>query len=269
VILPKIRYNQNNGTQALQTLVTFPACPGWVLNEMKEQINMLVKLQGIETEAGIIKSMLNEAYSKLDDLDAGLMEFERTIEAQEFIINELKKQYRDYESDSRINLEREKKTQAKLRSVKTNREYQSLLKEIEEEKAKNSEIEDKMIECLDRMDETEKIIAMKKDEYLKRSDSVRNEKEIIEQESEQGRIQLSKLDKDREKVTCMIDPELMKKYLIIKKQNSGGLAVVPVKDALCHGCNVNLPPQLYNELFLGDSLKFCPNCQRIIYLKNS
>jgi hypothetical protein len=251
------------------TLVTFPACPGWVLNEMKEQINMLVKLQEIETEAGSIKSMLNEAYSKLDALDAGLMEFERTIEAQEFIIDELKKQYRDYESDSRINLEREKKTQAKLRSVKTNREYQSLLKEIEQEKAKNSEIEDKMIECLDRMDETEKIIAMKKDEYLKRSDSVRYEKEIIEQESEQGRIQLSKLDKDREKVTCMIDPELMKKYLIIKKQNSGGLAVVPVKDALCYGCNVNLSPQLYNELFLGDSLKFCPNCQRIIYLKNS
>ena len=29
---------------------------------MKEQINMLVKLQGIETEAGSIKSMLNEVF---------------------------------------------------------------------------------------------------------------------------------------------------------------------------------------------------------------
>jgi len=236
---------------------------------MKEQISLLVKLQGIETEAGSIKSVLNEAYSKLDALDKGLMEFERTIKEQEFIIDDLKKQYQDHESESRINLDREKKTQAKLRSVKTNREYQSLLKEIEAEKAKNSEIEDKMIECLDRMDETEKIIALKKDEYLKLSDSVRSQKEIIKQESEQGRIKLSKLDEDREKVTCMIDPELMKKYLVVKKQNFGGLAVVPVKDALCHGCNVNLPPQLYNELFLGDSLKFCPNCQRIIYLKNS
>ena len=236
---------------------------------MKEQISLLVKLQVIETEAGNIKSKLNDTHSKLEALDAGLKEFERTLEEQESIIDKLKKQYRDYESDLRINLDKEKKTQAKLRSVKTNREYQSLLKQIEEEKAKNSEIEDKMIECLDRMDETEKIIAVKKDEYLLLSDSVRNEKEIIKQESEQGRIKLSKLDKDREKVSSMIDPELMKKYLMIKKQNSGGLAVVPVKDALCHGCNVNLPPQLYNELFLGDSLKFCPNCQRIIYLKES
>ena len=236
---------------------------------MKEQISLLVKLQGIETEAGSIQSILNDTQSKLEALDAGLMEYERTIEEQESIIDKLKKQYRDYESDLRINLDKEKKTQVKLRSVKTNREYQSLLKQIEEEKAKNSKIEDKMIECLDLMDETEKIIAMKKDEYLKLSDSVKNEKEIIKQESKQRRITLSKLDEDREKVACMIDPELMKKYLMIKKQNSGGLAVVPVKDALCHGCNMNLPPQLYNELFLGDSLKFCPNCQRIIYLKNS
>jgi predicted nucleic acid-binding Zn-ribbon protein len=236
---------------------------------MKEQISLLVKLQVIETEAGNIKSKLNDTHNKLEALDAGLKEFERTLEEQESIIDKLKKQYRDYESDLRINLDKEKKTQAKLRSVKTNREYQSLLKQIEEEKAKNSEIEDKMIECLDRMDETEKIIAVKKDEYLLLSDSVRNEKEIIKRESEQGRIKLSKLDKGREKVSSMIDPELMKKYLMIKKQNSGGLAVVPVKDALCHGCNVNLPPQLYNELFLGDSLKFCPNCQRIIYLKES
>jgi uncharacterized protein len=239
------------------------------LGDMKEQIYMLVKLQKIETEAGNVKSILSDAHRKLETLDAGLVEFEQTIEEQESITEELRKKYRDYEADTRTNLDREKKTQAKLRSVKTNREYQSLLKEIEEEKAKNSKIEDKMIECLDRIDETEKTIAKKKDEYLKVCHSVVNEKEIIKQESEQGRIKLSKLDEDREKISRMIDPELLKKYLIIKKQNPGALAVVPVKDALCHGCNVNLPPQLYNELFLGDSLKFCPNCQRIIYLKES
>ena len=239
------------------------------MEDMKEQIDMLVKLQGVETEIGNIQSILNDAHRKFETLDAGLVEFERTIEEQEAILEELKKKYRDYESDTRINLDREKKTQAKLRSVKTNREYQSLLKEIEEEKAKNSKIEDKMIECLDRMDEIEKNIARKKDEYVQASNSIMKEKEKIKQELEEGGIRLSKLDKDRENVSRMIDPILLKKYLIIKKQNPGSLAVVPVKNALCHGCNVNLPPQLYNELFLGNSLKFCPNCQRIIYLKDS
>lgn len=236
-------------------------------SNMKEQIDMLIKLQRIETETDRIKSTLIAVSKRFESLDAGLKEFERTIEDQESIINELKKKYRNFESDTKMNLERVKKTQAKLRSVKTNKEYQSFLKEIEDVNTKNSKIEDKMIECLDRMDETEKIIATKKDEYLQLSDSVKNEKETIDQEAEQGKKKLAELGTDRKVVSGMVDPELLKKYFMIKEQNQGGLAIVPVKDAVCHGCNVNLPPQLYNELHRCDTLRFCPNCHRIIYWK--
>jgi uncharacterized protein len=33
------------------------------------------------------------------------------------------------------------------------------------------------------------------------------------------------------------------------------------------GCNMQLPPQLYNTLFKGDEMYFCPHCQRILILK--
>jgi len=236
---------------------------------MKEQINILSKLQEIEIETQSIKSTLSDVSRKIETLDADLKEFERTIEDRESVFNELEKKYRDYESDVRINLDHEKKIQAKLRSVKTNKEYQSLLKEIEDVKTKNSNIEDKMIECLDRMDETERIIEMKREEFLQFSDRAKREKEIIKQAAEQGKNKISKLDIDWKEISCMISPELLNKYLSIIKQQQGGLAVVSVKDAVCNGCNVNLPPQLYNELFRGDKLNFCPNCQRIIYLKES
>ena len=168
-----------------------------------------------------------------------------------------------------MNLDRVKKTQAKLRSVKTNKEYQSFLKEIEDVNAKNSKVEDEMIECLERLDETENIMATKKDEYLQLSDRVKSEKETINQGAGQGKKKLAELETDRKVVSGMVDPELLKKYFMIKEQNQGGLAIVPVKDAVCHGCNVNLPPQLYNELHRCDTLRFCPNCHRIIYWKET
>ena len=121
---------------------------------MREQIKDLVKLQQIETETVRIKSALNDVSKMLDDLDSGVKIFEQTIEEQERIINELKKQYRDHESDIQLNLEKEQKIQAKLRYVKNNKEYQALLKEIEDVRRKNSEIEDEMIDFLDRMDIT-------------------------------------------------------------------------------------------------------------------
>lgn len=234
---------------------------------MKEQIKVLVKLQHIDIETVRIKSTLNNVSKKLTNLDSGLKEIEQNIKDQESILNELKKQYRDYESDVKMNLSKNKKSQEKLRSVKTNKEYQSLLKEIEDVKSKNSSIEDKMIECLDRIDETEEEIAKKKDEYLQFAEHLTSEKQNIEYEAGIDKKKLDELGMDRVNVSSLIDSQLIKKYLVIKEQHQGGIAVVPVKDAVCYGCNVNLPPQLYNELFRYDSLKFCPNCQRIIYLK--
>ena len=234
---------------------------------MKEQIKVLVKLQHLDTETVRIKSTLNDVSKKLENLDSSLNEIEQTIKDQESVLNELTKEYRDYESDVKMNLAKNKKSQERLRSVKTNKEYQSMLKEIEDVNSKNSSIEDKMIECLERMDQTEEIIAKKKDEYLLFSDRIKSEKENIEREAGINKKKLDELDMDRKNVSGLIDSQLFKKYLVIREQQQGGLAVVPVKDAVCHGCNVNLPPQLYNELFRYDSLKFCPNCHRVIYLK--
>ena len=235
---------------------------------MKEQIKVLVKLQHLDTESARIESVLRDVSKKVENLDSDLNEIEQTIKNQEFIANELKKQYREHESDVKVNLGRNQKNQDKLRAVKTNKEYQSLLKEIEDIKAKNSLIEDNMLECLDRMDEIDKIIAKKKNEYSQLSVQIKIEKENIEREAGTDKKKLDDIRINRDQVSDLLEADLFKKYEKIKEQHQDGLAVVPVKDAVCHGCNVNLPPQLYNELFRYDSLKFCPNCQRIIYLKD-
>ncbi len=236
---------------------------------IKDQIEILVKLQSIETETVNIKSTLGKIPERLNILDADLRAFEQTIADQESLVDALKKKYRGYESDAQMNLSRVKQTEAKLRAVKTNKEYQSLLKEIEDAKAKNSKIEDEMIECLDRIDEIEENITSKKAGYIELSERIGNAKEHIKEEEEQGKKRLAALDSEWKDVSSNVEPELLKKYCTIKEQYKRGLAIVPVKSAVCHGCNVNLPPQLYNELHACDTLKFCPNCQRIIYLEDS
>jgi predicted nucleic acid-binding Zn-ribbon protein len=236
---------------------------------IKEQIDILLKLQKIEIEAEAIKAELEAVDKRLEALDGQLEEFEKSIAAEETAVDELKKTYREYESNAQLNVARSQKTQEKLRSVKTNREYQSLLKEIEEGKTRTSEIEDQMLDCLDRLDELEKEIAAKKEAYTELCERIRIEKEEIMHETEEGRERLAKLDSDRETVSATIAPELLEKYNSIRVQRGGGLALAPVKNAICYGCNVGFPPQLYNELHRFDEVKFCPHCQRIIYFENS
>ena len=60
-----------------------------------------------------------------------------------------------------------------------------------------------------------------------------------------------------------VKPEVLKRYGTIRMRR--GLAVVSVRNGTCQGCNMNIPPQLYNTLQRGLSIETCPSCHRIIY----
>jgi predicted nucleic acid-binding Zn-ribbon protein len=74
------------------------------------------------------------------------------------------------------------------------------------------------------------------------------------------------MDGSRAELMQSIDSQLIVKYEQIKAW-SGGIAVALVNNATCAECHLSIPPQMYNELQRQDALKFCPNCQRIIYWK--
>ncbi len=231
---------------------------------IKEQIKILVNLQNIERESANIKSKLNDVSTRVDVLDSRLSEVEGNVGNETVQLENLQKQYREFESGVQMNLAQVQKSQVKLRSIKTNKEYQSVLKEIEDIQNKNSLIEDEMITYLERMDDAEKVISLKKEEFATVKDDVSIEKESIARETEQNKKRLAELEAEWEKISIKIDSELIRKYTTVKEKVKSR-AVAVVKNAVCQGCNLNIPPQLYNELQRFDNLKFCPHCQRIIY----
>ena len=60
-----------------------------------------------------------------------------------------------------------------------------------------------------------------------------------------------------------VKPDVLKRYGNIRMRR--GLAVVSVRNGTCQGCNMNIPPQLYNVLQRGQTVETCPSCHRIIY----
>jgi len=235
----------------------------------KEQIAALVNLQQIEIDTHKLKTKLSNVDQRLDKLDNRLLDFKQVIEEQQSVINELNQKYREYEADVRLNLDSIKKSEAKLSSVKTNKEYQSSLKEIDNLKAKNSNLEDDMIEFLDRIEEAESALKTKMTEYSELQTQMDREKEIIQKETEEGKRQRNNLDAEWKTVSAAIDAELLETYSKVKSTQSNAVGITAVIDAVCQGCYMNIPPQTYNELQRGDHLAKCPICQRLIYWKDT
>ena len=235
----------------------------------KEQIATLVKLQQIDMESSQIKARLRDVPAQISELERGVEEFTSHIEDKKNTIEELKKQYRNYESDVQANLAKIAKSQEKLRAVKTNKEYQSSLKEIDDIKLKNVALEDEMLEFLEQIDAAEKALEETGQHYAEIADDARQEKKTVEQQAEKSKAYLRQLESERDAMCARIDANLFETFKRVQALQPNGVAIVEVSNAVCQGCNLNIPPQLYNELYRCDSLKYCPNCERIIYCKEN
>jgi predicted nucleic acid-binding Zn-ribbon protein len=234
----------------------------------EEQITTLVKLQKIDIETQKLESFLKEMPVRIGILDERLEKFVHSVEEDENVISELNKEYRTYEFDAQMNLGKIQKSREKLRSVKTNKEYQSSLKEIEDIKLKNSRIEDEMLEFLEQIESAEKNLNGRKQRYSQIVDDTDLEKDSIKQDAEQFKQKLAQLESDRNAVMDALDSTILDIFYRVKAKQSDAVAIAEVKDAVCQGCNLNIPPQMYIELQHRNSLKNCPSCERIIYWEN-
>jgi len=232
---------------------------------LRPQIEILVKLQNIESEINSIRAKLSELPGKVNQLDNNLKESERQVVDETTRIDDLKKGYRALEMETETTLAKIAKSEEKLTSVKTNKEYRSSLKEIDDLKEKNSKIEDDMLACLDMIEEAEGHVGVIKRQHAGLAAHIAGEKSDLDRLKKENESRLSALEAEWREISPTLDSELMERFTIVKGQQNGGLAVVPVSDEVCLGCHMNVPPQLYNDLQRYDKLHICPNCHRIIF----
>ena len=231
----------------------------------KKQITTLVALQKIDIESAKLEVLLQDVPIRISALDKRLEALDRDVKNDEEIIHELNKKYRDCESDVQVNLGKIKKSEEKLRSVKTNKEYQMSLKEIEDLKAINYKIEDKMLEFLEKIEGAETHLNARQENYSEIVDETDREKEIINQNAGQNKKRLLELESDRIATSAELDDRLLNIFNRQRMKQSDGVAIAEVKDGVCQGCYMNIPAQMYNELQRGNSLINCPSCERLIY----
>ena len=236
---------------------------------MEQQIDFLASLQRIEISSKEVKLRIAEVSKQYEALDQQLEDFQALKERETQETDTLKKEYRDYEADVQDNLNLIAKSKEKLAQAKNNKEYQSSLKEIEELEKKNSALEDSMLEILERIDAAEDKAGEREQEYSRLSGEIAKSRLVIGAEIEEKKRELEQLNKDHQADRDKIKPELVEIFDKTKKLQTNKIALARVVNAVCQGCNVNIPPQLYNELQRRDSLKFCPKCGRIVYWSES
>lgn len=232
---------------------------------MNEQLLYLIELQKIDTEMQKVLLGRKELPALLARLEEAFGVINSRIAEHRSNLEEKNRIHRELEDKLKKGLEQLRKTRDRVHDVKSNKEYQAVLKEIETLEQKNGVVEDQIISILEDIDGVRTLLKEKEQEFA--GEQKRYEEDKIKAEKQIGSIesQLQSGQKQGEEIRGKIRKDLLKKYEIIKNVNQG-LAVVSAWKETCNGCHMNIPPQLYNELLESmEDLICCPNCRRIIY----
>ena len=231
---------------------------------MDKQLGLLIDLQDIDLQIQNIEKRNAELPLQIKELqrasESRKLEYESKVEAFDSIEKERRKKERELEAkESGL-----AKLKDQLLSVKTNREYQAFLHEIETIKNDISQFEEGillLIEDGEAVAKNIKEIGLEMEINKRRFMEQKQEKE---QELERLHQHKSGLESRKAAIRKEVSDELLKRYDKVR-QNRNGLAVVAAKDGSCQGCSMNLMPQLFQEIKRNRPECSCPHCQRILY----
>jgi len=234
---------------------------------LKEQLSSLIKLQAIDSE---IYALNQGKLSKPEEIKALETDFEakkQELARAEKVLLDLQKQKKDQEGELAAKEESAKKLQGQLFSLKTNKEYQTMLQQIADAKADGSVVEDKILQTMEQLDKA-KIDSDKEKIKLKEEEKIFNDQKAkIQASIKEIDEKLLQLETQKKAMVPGIDVKVYTQYERILSMRHG-LAITTVKNNSCQGCNMFVPAQVINMIKMYDKIVTCEMCNRILYIED-
>ena len=231
---------------------------------MKDQLKLLWELQKIDLELKAIKEEKERYPKEIKKLDEKQKIEKERIQKEREKVESLEKTRRQKEGHLNVEQEKIKRAEGRMSEVKTNKEYQALLSEIDAMKGANSRIEEEILQVMDEIDELKKDLSKREKEMGSTLEKIEGERKKLQEKMAQGEEAWNERVERRDDLSKQIESKLVKLYHTLKEKRQG-VGVVSVKNETCQGCFVNVPPQLFIEVQKNNALVRCPHCNRILY----
>lgn len=234
---------------------------------LKQDIETLVRLQEIESEILRLQSVIQKVEKEKIALASRLNAFKTDLDTSLQALEEIQQKCTDAEQEIKTVDDRIIKSNETLRMVKTNKEYQVLLREVDDNKKRKDALESQLLEFYDQRETIQARVKESEQQFVQLEQQIKAEQAEIDKKTVDDRELLAESLEQQKKIGQDLDPALMTRFRKVSRMNQGQ-AVAQVRNESCMGCFMNVPPQLCIEVQRGNQLISCPQCSRILYHVN-
>ena len=231
---------------------------------VEERLRALYDLQKVSTEIDKIRTLRGELPLEVQDLEDEVAGLETRIANIEDEIDRLNteianKKHEIKDADAAI-----KKYEEQQNTVRNNREYDAISKEIEYQNLERQLCEKRIREFtaeLDRKRQLADDANIRLNERKADLEVKSNELDSIVADTKQDE---DRLQAEADKISKTINERELLSFNRIRNNARNGLAVVTVNRGACGGCFNKIPPQRQLDIRLRKKIIVCEYCGRIL-----
>lgn len=234
---------------------------------MKKKLRLLEELQAIDSAIDDKQAEQASHQAGIDELEQGLATVRSALVSEQERLAGLEREKVELEAALQVEQDNIKRSEANMKEIRTNKEFQAVGREIAAARKQVGELEEQILQKTAQIEELQASIEA-------RSSELNDLEQQAGTDRQERQAAISGLQGDinaaagnREAIVKELPGSVVRRYTQLRSQRRGK-ALAEARDGSCMGCNMQLPPQLYNNLCKGDELHFCPHCQRILVVKS-
>ena len=231
---------------------------------MQQDLSNLLKLQEIDYYLGELERSKEYLPDMMENLKRELAESQLKYETAVSDLEDAKLKQKNLELEIKTKEADLQKYQQQMMSIKTNKEYDALVAEIDMIKKSISSMETELLETIEVISTLDSNIEEYKEKLTKTKENNSKQLAILQEKIDTIGDKVSEKFGERKEVTTVISRQVFSVYDRVRK-GKGGSAVVPVKSRACGACFKALTPKKIQEIRKAVKILTCDNCGRLLY----
>ena len=231
---------------------------------VEEKLKNLYALQSMLSEIDSIKTLRGELPLEVQDLEDEIEGMTTRIEKISADIAELKRDINERNGKIAENKASIERYNTQMESVRNNREYDSLTKQVEYAELDNQLHEKKIREAKEIVDAKTAEMTRCNLDVNERRVMLETKKEELEEIVSETKAEEEKLRERAKNLEITIEPRLLNAFKRIRRNSRNGLGIVSVQRDACCGCFNKIPPQRQRDIRSRKKIIVCEYCGRIM-----
>jgi len=231
---------------------------------LNPQLRPLIDLQTLDLRMAEIKDQQRKLPALLETAQAPLNEITKQVADLTALLESATKERRAFEKDLEAHEAQTEKMRTRLSELKTNKEYQAHLFEIEMANKKKNEIEERILGYMEKVEQHQSGIKDAQVKKIEADKQFTDEKARLDAQQASLTAELSELEQKHKEIAVGVERALLSRYTKLKAARKDQ-ALAPVRNGICFGCKLQISPQLVAQVKRSDALLSCSFCNRLLY----